>query len=179
MAEECKKLPANTPSKKRGHRIRSWSSCVLPGLLPTRVLNCVLRYRKGTRTLSLIFGGTRPPSLVSYSNADCRSRAVSGYGYSLDQLVLSKQRLVADSTCYAEYIAFYNPLALWLHNSITPDSQMSSSECSLSEERMQGKQPSCRGFAIQRRVQRSTGLINGEGAIGYILIPDETFDLIV
>ena len=89
MAEECKKLPANTPSKKRGHRIRSWSSYVLPGLLPTRVLDCVLRYRKGTRTLSLIFGGTRPPSLVGYSNADCRSRAVSGYGYSLDQLVLS------------------------------------------------------------------------------------------
>ena len=76
----------------------------------------VLRYLKGTRTLSLTLGGTRPPSLLGYSDADfanCKdtSRSVSGYCYSLGSGVVSwrsrKQRLVADSTCYAEYIALH------------------------------------------------------------------------
>jgi hypothetical protein len=43
-----------------------------------------------------------------------------------------------------------------------PDSQMSSSECSLSEEQMQGRQPSNREFAIRRRVRRSTGSVQVE-----------------
>ena len=50
----------------------------------------VLHYLKGTRTLSLpvVLGGTRPSSLIDYSDADyasCKdtSRSVSGYCYSL------------------------------------------------------------------------------------------------
>jgi len=55
---------------------------------------CVLRYLKNTRTLSLVLGGTRPPSLLGYSDADfanCKdtSRSVSGYCYSLGSGVVS------------------------------------------------------------------------------------------
>ena len=71
------------------------------------------------------------------------------------------------------------PLVLWLHSRIAPESQMSSSECLLSEEQMQGRHPFCRGFVIQRRVQKSTGLIDAELAIGYVLAPKVIFDLII
>ena len=76
----------------------------------------VLCYLKGTRTLSLTLGGMCPPSLLGYSDVDfanCKdtSRSVSGYCYSLGSGIVSwqswKQRLVADSTCYAEYIALH------------------------------------------------------------------------
>jgi len=76
----------------------------------------VLRYLKGTRTLALVLGRQRPPSLIGYSDVDyanCKdtSRSISGYCYSLGGGMLSwcsqKQRLVADSTCYAEYIALH------------------------------------------------------------------------
>ena len=76
-------------------------------------------------------------------------------------------------------LSSYDALVLWLHNRIAPDSKISSSECSLSEERMQGRRQFYREFAIQRKVQRSTGLIEEELAIGYGLIPVETFDLII
>ena len=56
---------------------------------------------------------------------------------------------------------------------------MSNSECSLSEERMLGKHRFCRGFAIRPRVRRSTGLVQTELGIRYVLILDEIFDLIV
>jgi len=76
----------------------------------------VLRYLKGTKSISLVLGGTRPSSLIGWSDADyanCKdtSRSVSGYCYSLGGAMVSwrscKQRLVADSTCYAEYIALH------------------------------------------------------------------------
>ena len=81
------------------------------------------------------------------------------------------QRLIITFTS----LSSYNPLVLWPHNNISPDSQMSSSECSLSEERMQGRHPFYRGFVIRRRVQRSTGMVYGEIAFRYILILDGTF----
>jgi len=76
----------------------------------------VLRYLKSTRTLCLVLGGPRSPSLSGYSDADyanCKdtSQSVSGYCYSLGLGVISwrsrKQRTVADSTCYAEYTALH------------------------------------------------------------------------
>ena len=76
----------------------------------------VLRYLKGTRTLSLVLGGSGPLSLSGYSDPDyanCKdtSRSVSGYCYSLGSGMISwrsrKQRTVADSTCYAEYTALH------------------------------------------------------------------------
>ena len=73
---------------------------------------------------------------------------------------------------------FDNPLVLWLHNRIPPESRMSSSECSLSEERMQGKHRFCGAFAIRPKVRRSTGEVQTGLAIRYVVVPDETFDLI-
>ena len=73
----------------------------------------------------------------------------------------------------------YDPLVLWLHNSIPSESQISSSECSLSEERMLAKHRFCRRFAIRQRVRRSIGEIQTELAARYVLVPDETFDLII
>ena len=79
----------------------------------------VLRYLKGTRMLSLVLGGTCPPSLIRYSDTDyanCKdtSRSISGYCYTLRSGVISwrsyKQCLVADSTCYAEYIVLHESL---------------------------------------------------------------------
>ena len=76
----------------------------------------MLRYLKGTRSLGLVLGGSKPSSLLGYSDADyanCKhtSRSVSGYCYSLGSGVVSwrsrKQRTVADSTCYAEYAALH------------------------------------------------------------------------
>jgi len=76
----------------------------------------VLRYLKGTKSLSLVLGGTWPSSLIGWSDADyanCKdtSRSISGYCYSLRGAMVSwrsrKQRLVADSTCYTEYITLH------------------------------------------------------------------------
>ena len=44
---------------------------------------------------------------------------------------------------------------------------------------MQGRHPFYKGFAIRPRVRRSTGSAQGEIGIRYVLVPDETFDLIV
>jgi len=76
----------------------------------------VLRYLKGTKSISLVLGGTRPSSLIGWSDTDyanCKdtSRSISGYCYSLGGAMVSwcsrKQRLVADSTCYAKYITLH------------------------------------------------------------------------
>jgi len=77
----------------------------------------VLRYVKGSHSLSLVLGGHSPLSLVGYSDSDfanCHetSRSISGYCFSLGGGSLSwnskKQRRTADSSCYAEYIALHH-----------------------------------------------------------------------
>lgn len=76
----------------------------------------VLRYLKGTCSLSLTLGGTASLSLTGYSDSDysnCAdsSKSVGGYCYSLGSGIVSwssrKQDSVADSSCYAEYIALH------------------------------------------------------------------------
>jgi hypothetical protein len=77
----------------------------------------VLRYLKGTRSLSLVLGGNTPLRLSGFSDSDyasctTSSRSISGYCYNLGTGVVSwsshKQRTVADSLCYAEYIALHD-----------------------------------------------------------------------
>ena len=77
----------------------------------------VLRYLKGTRSLSLKLGGPGPLHLVGYSDSDYAncpdtSRSIGGYCFSLGSGMISwgsrKQRTVADSSCYAEYIALHD-----------------------------------------------------------------------
>jgi Reverse transcriptase (RNA-dependent DNA polymerase) len=76
----------------------------------------ILQYLKGTRSLALVLGGKLPTSLSGYSDsnyANCptTSRSVSGYLFTLGSGAISwcsrKQKTVADSSCYAEYIALH------------------------------------------------------------------------
>jgi hypothetical protein len=75
---------------------------------------CVLCYLKGTRNLSLRLGGTHDLSLTGFSDSDyanCTqtSRSVGRYCFNLGTGTIlwrsHKQQTVADSLCYAEYIA--------------------------------------------------------------------------
>ena len=77
----------------------------------------VLRYIKGTHTLSLSLGGSSPPCLVGYSDLDFTncldtSRSISGYCFSLGSGTISwsskQQKHAANSFCYAEYIALHH-----------------------------------------------------------------------
>ena len=77
----------------------------------------VLRYLKGTRSYTLSLGGNNPIALSSYSDSDyanCMdtSRSVGGYCFTLGSGMVSwssrKQKTVADSSCYAEYIALHD-----------------------------------------------------------------------
>jgi hypothetical protein len=77
----------------------------------------VLRYLKGTRTHALTLGGNNPLALSGYSDSDyanCvdNSRSIGGYCFTLGSGMISwssrKQSTVADSSCYAEYIALHN-----------------------------------------------------------------------
>jgi len=77
----------------------------------------VVRYLKGTWTMGLTLSGTNPLCLVRYSNSDyancpVTSHSISGYCFNLGSGAISwmskKQHVVADSSCYAEYIALHN-----------------------------------------------------------------------
>jgi len=74
----------------------------------------VLRYLKGMCSLSLQLGGPHALKLIGFSDSDygnCidTSRSIGGYCFSLGSGSVSwsscKQWTVADSSCYAEYIA--------------------------------------------------------------------------
>lgn len=77
----------------------------------------VVRYLKGTRTMSLEIGGLSPiPSLIGYCDSDYANdpgpdgrRSVAGHCFSMGSGMLSwsskKQKTIADLTCAAEYMA--------------------------------------------------------------------------
>jgi hypothetical protein len=77
----------------------------------------ILCYLKGTHTLSLVLSCDCSPSLVGYSDSDYAncvdtSQSISGHYHSLGAGVISwsskKQKVVADLSCYAKYIALHN-----------------------------------------------------------------------
>ena len=77
----------------------------------------VLRYLKGTRLYTLTLGGKNPLCLTGYSDSDYAncvdtSRSIGGYCFTLGSGMISwgsrKQKTVADSSCYAEYIALHD-----------------------------------------------------------------------
>lgn len=74
----------------------------------------VVRYLKGTRTLRLVLGGEHVARLLAYTDSDLVScvdtrRSVSGYSCTLGAGVITwsarQQKMVALSTCEAEYVA--------------------------------------------------------------------------
>ena len=76
----------------------------------------VLHYLKGTHTLALKLGSSNPLRLVGYSDSDYAncpdtSHSIGGYCFLLGSGMISwgsrKQCTVADSSCYAEYIALH------------------------------------------------------------------------
>jgi hypothetical protein len=68
---------------------------------------------------------------------------------------------------------------LWTHSRISPESRMSRSESSLLEEQTQEKRPSCSESVIPRRVQGSTGLVNGGIVSWYVFDPSGMLNLII
>ncbi len=76
----------------------------------------------------------------------------------------------------------HKSFALWTHSRITPESQVSSFESSLSEEQMRGRRRFCRKCATPRRSRIYLGLVHRElaiGTIGYVLVPRGTSVLII
>jgi len=79
-------------------------------------------------------------------------------------------------------LSSHKTFALWTHSRITPESQVSSFESSLSEEQMPGRRQFCRKSATPLRSRKYLGLIHRELAIrtiGYVLVPRGTFVLII
>jgi Reverse transcriptase (RNA-dependent DNA polymerase) len=96
-------------------RLASFLDCYRPEHWEAAIR--VLRYLKGSRSLSLTLGGSNSIHLTGYSDSDYAncpdtSRSISGYCFSLGSGMISwgsrKQRTVADSSCYAEYMALHD-----------------------------------------------------------------------
>jgi len=77
---------------------------------------CVLRYLKGTCSLCLTLGGASSIYLIGYSNSDYAncidtSHSIGRYCFSLGSGAISwslkKQCIMADSSCYTEYITLH------------------------------------------------------------------------
>jgi len=95
-------------------RLSSYLNCYRPEHWEVAIR--VLRYLKGTRTLGLVLGGSNPVQLLGYSDSDYAncietSRSIVGYCFSLGSGMISwrsrKGQTVANSTCYAEYMALH------------------------------------------------------------------------
>jgi hypothetical protein len=95
-------------------RLASVLDCYRPEHWEARIR--VVRYLKGTRLLSLELGGQSVAQLIGHSNSDyanCSetSGSVGGYYFLLGSGAISwssrKNRTVANSSCYAEYIALH------------------------------------------------------------------------
>ena len=95
-------------------RLSSFLDCYSPEHWSAAIR--VLRYLKGTRSHVLVLGGKNPLKLSGYSDSDYAncldtSRSIGGYCFTLGSGMVSwssrKQKTVADSSCYAEYIALH------------------------------------------------------------------------
>jgi hypothetical protein len=96
-------------------RLSSFVDCYRPEHWEAAIR--VLRYLKGTRTHALTLGGTGSLTLTGYSDSDYAncidtSHSIGGYCFALGSGMVSwsskKQPTVADSSCYAEYIALHD-----------------------------------------------------------------------
>ena len=96
-------------------RLSSYLDCYRPEHWDAAIR--VLRYLKGSRLYALVLGRKNSLQLNGYSDSDYAncldtSRSISGYCFTLGSGVISwslrKQPTVADSSCYAEYIALHN-----------------------------------------------------------------------
>jgi hypothetical protein len=96
-------------------RLSSFLDCYRPEHWEAAI--CILRYLKGTRLHALVLGGKNSLTLSGYSDSDYAncvdtSRSIGGYCFTLGSGMISwsskKQHTVADSSCYAEYIALHD-----------------------------------------------------------------------
>ena len=96
-------------------RLSSFVDCYRPEHWEAAIR--VLRYLKGTKDYALTLGGKNALILNGYSDSDYAncvdtSRSVGGYCFTLGSGMISwssrKQPTVADSSCYAEYIALHS-----------------------------------------------------------------------
>lgn len=96
-------------------RLSSFLDCYRPEHWTAAIR--VLRYLKSTRTYALTLGGWNSTTLSGYSDSDYAncidtSRSIGGYCFTLGSGMISwsskKQPTVADSSCYAEYIALHS-----------------------------------------------------------------------
>lgn len=83
------------------------------------------------------------------------------------------------STFHHLHILRLNTEALWMHSRTVSESQISSSGSSLSGGQMRERPPYCKEFATPWIVQRSTGTIDRELAIEYVLATSGPSDLII